>query len=908
MSIRAIQLRCENKISPFIDVVQPDLSWLIEAEGRNQIQTAHQIQIASNVSLLESNSPDLWDSGKVSSDEMFHIEYKGASLKSRQQCFWRVKLWDGLDADGKWSDISQWQMALLDNSDWKAEWIGADILTPFLRQNYNVNKDIKKATCYVTALGLYQLHINGKKVGDQVLAPGWMDFKKRIYYNCFDVTDYIVKGRNAIGVILAPGWQCGHIGCDVRINYHSVEPLLKCQLEMEFVDGSKATIITDGSWGWNYGPVRMADILHGEEYDARLELQNWCDIDFDIESWNHVSIFKKIDVPLYVHPGDPVRKTQELISIDMKQPHPGTYVFDLGQNIVGWIRLKIKDATRGRRIIIRYGEMLNSDGTVYTANLRHAQATDIYYCKGEKEESWEAKFTFHGFRYVQIQGYPSVLVDPTINEPDLGTVTGVVVNSDIERVGYFECSDQKVNQLFSNICWGQRGNFIEIPTDCPQRDERLGWTGDAQVFIRTASYLTDIQSFFSKWLIDLEDAQQEDGAITDIAPYIYPFGKGNNGWGDAAVICPWVYYQVYNSKKILKKHWNMITRWIGYLEKHNDGFIRPASGWGDWLSVEAETPKDLLGTAYFAYSTLLAGKIAEVLQKSEYVEKYKKLFSDIKKAYIKKFVREDGNVYGDTQTAYLLSLHIGLLPDDKIKFAEQYLVNDIERRGFRLTTGFLGISFLNPTLTNIGQSDVAYKLLFQEQFPSWLYEVNQGATTIWERWDSWTKDKGFQSTSMNSFNHYSFGSVGQWLMATVAGIDNETPGFRRIKLCPHPDKKLKYVKASYRSISGNIRSHWYYDRSDIWHWDIEIPANTVASVYVPCGLKDEILESKEDFCKHNYIERIGRNEQCLHLKLGSGRYHFAVHSVAAKFLKDKIKAVGLNKPAEYLRTYECEKI
>ena len=443
----------------------------------------------------------------------------------------------------------------------------------------------------------------------------------------------------------------------------------------------------------------------------------------------------------------PIRELMELPSKTVTEPHPGRYVFDLGQNMVGYVRLKLRGGSKGRRVFIRYGEMLNADGSVYTGNLRHAQATDVYYMRGDGAEEWQPKFTCHGFRYVEVLGYPSLLIDKSVNEPGLDTVTGIVVGSDLEHTGEFECSHPKINQLVSNIRWGQRGNYFDIPTDCPQRDERMGWTGDAQVFIRTGSYFADVAGFFQKWLWDVEDSQLTDGAVTNVAPHLDGVGQGIAGWGDAAVICPWVVYQVYNDKRILERHYSMMLRWIEYCTHRSDNPAQRQSDFGDWLSIDADTPKDLLATAYYAYSTNIVSRVADVLGKKEDVQKYASLFNEIKASFVKKYVRQDGSVAGDTQTGYLLALHMDLLPQDKIKKAIVHLVADIEKRGNRLSTGFLGISYLNPVLSRVGRTDLAYKLLYQEQFPSWLYEVNQGATTIWERWDSWTHEKGFQSTA-----------------------------------------------------------------------------------------------------------------------------------------------------------------
>lgn len=880
--MKAIDFKCEYKINPLgIDEANPRLGWIIESQGRGQKQTAYQIHVATSRDLLEAEKADLWDSGKINSDQMNQIEYKGEQLSSEMQCFWRVRLWDKDQKAGAWSDISQWQMGILNKDDWKATWITGKDDVQYLRKSFKCEKEVKRATLYATALGIYELNLGGRRVGDYVFAPGWTDYTKRIYYHAFDVTDQLTKGNNTLAAIVTPGWACGHIAFDFKRNYCGSQPMFLCQLNIEFTDGSKQSVITDESWRSSSGPIRMSDLLHGEEYDARLEMVGWLTKEFDDSNWENVNICIPNVGLLRSHPGLPIRELMELPSKNITEPHPGRYVFDLGQNMVGYIRLKLRGCSKGRRLMIRYGEMLNADGSVYTGNLRHAQATDIYYMRGSDVEEWQPKFTYHGFRYVELLGYPSCLIDKSVNEPSLDTVTGIVVGSYLEQTGEFECSHPKINQLVSNIRWGQRGNYFDIPTDCPQRDERMGWSGDAQVFIRTGSYLADVAVFFKKWLWDVEDAQLADGAVTNVAPHLDGVGQGIAGWGDAAVICPWIVYQVYNDTRILEQHYSMMQRWIEYCAKRSDEPAQRKNDFGDWLSIDADTPKDLLATAYFAYSTNIVSRIADVLGKKDDAQKYARMFNETKALFIKKYVEQNGKVAGDTQTGYLLALHMDLLPDDKIEKAIKHLVADIEKRGNRLSTGFLGISFLNPTLSRIGRTDLAYKLLHQEQFPSWLYEVNQGATTIWERWDSWTHEKGFQSTGMNSFNHYSFGSVGQWLFANVAGIDLVSQGFKHIMLKPETGFGLNFAKASYKSISGLIRSEWEFESDNRWRWSVEVPSNTIATVRIPFGRVEDICEGGRPICEVPDIRFIEKHSDICVFEIGSGKYEFMVKNVSA---------------------------
>ncbi|MGC8843902.1 MAG: family 78 glycoside hydrolase catalytic domain, partial [bacterium] len=572
----------------------------------------------------------------------------------------------------------------------------------------------------------------------------------------------------------------------------------------------------------------------GETYDARLEMPGWCEPDFDDSLWDKARVFNEKERIITAHPGVPVRKQMELKPIKISEPKPGIYVVDMGQNMVGWARIKAK-GEKGRKIVLRYAEMLKPDGMIYTENLRTARCTDAYIKKGDGEEIWEPRFTFRGFRYVEVSGYPERL-----SEED---IVGVVVNSDMRITGEFVCSDERVNRLFQNIVWGQRGNYLEVPTDCPQRDERLGWTGDAQIFLRTATYNMDVASFITKWLVDLVDSQNEEGAYAHVAPDI-GLGSDSPAWTDAGIICPYILYKVYGDKRILERNYPSMARYIEYLKRRSKDYLQPPVGYGDWLSVEADTPKDLIATAYFAYVVSLMEEIARVLGKEEDRKSYSELKEKIKEAFNKEYVLEDGRIKGETQTAYVLALDFGLLPEEKIPLAIKHLVEDIRKRNNHLSTGFLGAKPLLPILTRYGYVDLAYTLLLQDTFPSWLYMVKQGATTIWERWDGWTEEKGFQDPGMNSFNHYAFGSVGEWMFGMMAGIDMEEPGYRKIRIKPHPDPegRIAFVKAKYESISGLIKVEWSRDE-DGMVLAISIPANATAKVYVPAGEDMDVWEN-----------------------------------------------------------------
>ncbi len=639
------------------------------------------------------------------------------------------------------------------------------------------------------------------------------------------------------------------------------------QLEMELADGTVRTVATDGSWKRSFGPYLEGEFLAGETYDARREMPGWSAPGFDDSAWKPVAVTESIAAALEPEPGVPVVKTGELKPIAITEPKPGAYVFDLGQNFAGFARLKASGPA-GTKITLRFVEMLNPDGTIYTTNLRGARATDTYILKGQGEEVYEPRFTFHGFRYVEVTGYPG--------KPGPEAITGVAINSATPMVGSFECSSPMVNQLYSNILWTQRANFISVPTDCPQRDERLGWTGDAQVFIRAATYNADVSAFFTKWLVDLEDAQDEAGGFPDVAPRIVATGTGTAAWGDAGTICPWTIYQVYGDVRVLDEHYDAMCRWVEYCRTNSKDLLRPAAGYGDWLSVEAETPKDVLATAYFAYSTHLTARAAEVLGKADDAKKYRELFGQIKAAFNRAYVADDGRIKGDTQTAYVLALWFDLLPPEKRAAAIGYLAADIRKRDNHLSTGFNGTAYLMPTLSATGNTQLAYRLLLNETYPSWGYSIKHGATSIWERWDGWTAEKGFQDPGMNSFAHYSFGAVSRWMFQTVAGIDTDGPGFRRLILKPQPAEGLTWVKATYRSLHGEIAAAWKTGDDGSFTFEATVPPNTTATVYLPAADPNTVTEGGRPARQSVGVNFLRGEDGWAVFQVPAGSYRFVV--------------------------------
>ena len=745
----------------------------------------------------------------------------------------------------------------------------------YLRRSFAVNAPVARATLYVTALGLYECYLNGQRVGDHVLAPDWTDYNRRVRYQAYDVGSLLRPGENALGAFLANGWYAGHIG-NGGFQQYGKRPALLAQLEIVHADGSIERIVSDADWKTHAGPILDSDFLLGEDYDARQEVPVWDEPGLDDKDWIPATVRDEKPRELDAQVSPPVRQLAERPATGLTEPSPGKWTFDLGQNMVGVVRLKIR-APAGTRLELRHAEMLNPDGTVYTANLRRAKSTDSYVCKGGGEETWQPHFTFHGFRYVELAGLP--------DKPALDAVTGIVLGSDTPRAGSFACSNPQINQLMSNIEWGQRGNYLSVPTDCPQRDERLGWMGDAQVFVRTATDLADIASFFTKWLVDVDDAQMPGGAFTDVSPQ-RGSGAGTPAWGDAGVICPWTIYQAYGDKRLLEKNLPAMIKWVNWCREHSTNLLRDkdrGGDYGDWLAIGAKTPKDVIGTAYFAYSTHLLARACEALGQRDEAAEYENLFDQIRAAFCQAYVGPDGRIKGDTQCDYAMALKFDLLPVEARARAVRYLADDIAAHGNHLTTGFVGVSYLLPVLSAGGRTDTAYALLLQDTFPSWLFSVKQGATTIWERWNGWTPEKGFESPSMNSFNHYSLGSCGEWIYDTVAGIgsDGTAPGGRSMVIRPRPGGGIEHVDASRQTMYGRVVSRWTC-RNGTFTLDVTIPANSRAQVVLPTTDVAAVTESGQHLAEARDVAVAASVEGNVTLAVGSGTYTFACPMRAAE--------------------------
>jgi len=882
-------LKCEYKTNPLgIDVVKPRLGWKLGASQRGTVQIAYRIRAAERVEDLGKRKKLLWTSGRVKSDQSVHVVYDGPPLAARQRVWWQVRVWDNHGGVSEWSEPAWWEMGFLKASDWEANWIEPDLKEdpkksnpcPMLRKEFRLNGTIKEARAYVTCRGLYRMELNGQVVGDELFTPGWTAYLKRLQYQTYDVTELLKNGANCVGATLGDGWYRGRLVWQDRRNLYGEKVALLAQIEVEYKNGRREVISSDGTWRASTGPILKSDIYDGELYDARLEKDGWSQVGFDDSGWAGVRVADH-DKKLLVAPaGVPVRAMEEIKPVKIITTPEGETVVDMGQNMVGWVRLKVRGPA-GTHIKLRHTEMLDSKGNFYTENLRTAKQLVEYITGGKGEEVYEPHFTFQGFRYVAVEGWPGKL--------SLDDLTGVVIYSDIAPVGTFECSNPLINQLQHNIQWGQKGNFLDVPTDCPQRDERLGWTGDAQVFARTACFNADVPAFYTKWLADLAADQQPSGAVPHVIPNVLSLGakqggSASAGWADAAVIVPWTVYLCYGDERILEQQYSSMKAWVDYMAGRagDSYFWNTDFTFGDWLAFNttrsdypgATTDKDLACQAYFARSTDLLQRTAKVLGKKEDAKKYGRLLVKIKKVFQDEFVTPNARLSSNTQTAYSLALAFGLLPEAMQEQAAQRLADDVDR--FKhITTGFLGASIICPVLGDHGHFKQAFMLLNRKAYPSWLYPVTKGATTIWERWDGLKPDGTFQDKGMNSFNHYAYGAIGEWLYRVVAGldIDEQNPGYKHILIRPHPGGGLTHAKARHESLYGPVESGWRLAEQKMIV-NIEIPSNTTATVRLPRAKLADVREGGKRLASSEAITNALQDGDAVVMHVGSGRYSF----------------------------------
>jgi alpha-L-rhamnosidase len=826
---------------------KPRFSWKIQSDGKAIKQRAYSVETA----LDECFASILWQSGKVQSGQSHLVPYGGMPLTSSQRCFWRVKIWDQGE-ESLWSETAVFETTLFSPAEWKACFIsaedenaGAGSAGTLLRKEFVLSGVVKSARLYAAAKGIYRAFVNGRPLGDHVLSPGWTEYKKRLLFQTYDVTGLLTGGTNALGLTVGPGWYKGDLaGWIGKRNVYGKRTAVIAQLRVEYDDGSVELIVTDENWQGALGPVAYSEIYHGETYDARLEQPGWDQGGFSGTGWKPVYVESRETGILRPQDGVPVKEQEHFKPAAFFTTPQGDRVIDFGQNISGWVRFTVQGKA-GDRVKIRHAETLDAAGNFYTENLRTAKQTIEYTLKGGGLETYSPHFTFQGFRYIAIDEYPG--------EIDKDNFEAVAIYSDMRTAGDFSCSYPKLNQFISNVRWSMKDNFVDIPTDCPQRDERLGWTGDAEIFCRAASYLMETAPFFKKWLRDLSISQLPDGRVPHVAPDVLnnivgiddkiTEDAGATAWADAAVIIPWTIYTYFGDTELLAEQYPSMKKWVEYIHGvAQDGLLfNVGFHFGDWVALDAKegsyfgaTPNDLTATAFYAYSVSLLAKSAGILGRADDAEKYKKLREDIGEAYRKEFFTPSGRLAARTQTAHILSLIFDLTPEEYRKRTVDTLISLIAEQNNHLTTGFVGTPFVCQVLADNGHLDLAYELLLKEDFPSWLYQVTKGATTIWEHWDGLKPDGTMWSPDMNSFNHYAYGAISDWVFSTVGGLDTdrERPAFARSILRPCPGGGIRWAETTYESVYGLIFLHWEI-RGSVFGITVTIPPNTEAELTLP---------------------------------------------------------------------------
>lgn len=1044
-------LRCEFLGNPQgIDTSQPRLNWVLNTSARGQKQTAYQVLVASTRANLQPGSADLWDTGKVASDTSIHVRYTGKPLASRQQCFWKVRIWDKDGKASAWSAPASWTMGLLQADDWQGQWIGKDevekvavlrdcswiwfpegqpdkdapvatryfrrtfelpsnrvvrhaelllagdnqfacavnaqhaggggsfksatrmnvtrslkpgrnliaawvknvgndpnpaglvgrlkiefetgdplvlatdagwktftddvagwttpefddrawraatVLGPvgmkpwgevagaedrrlparMVRKEFAVTKKVTRATVYLSGLGLSELYLNGQKVGDHVLSPALTEYPKRVFYVTHDVTARVKRGSNALGVCLGNGRYFAprlKVPTETR-TYGS--PKLLLQLEVDYADGSRETIVSDESWRLTTdGPILANNEYDGEEYDARQELPGWANVGFDDSAWPPAQIVSAPDGRLSAPMMEPIRVTGTLKPVAVTEIKPGVFIYDLGQNMVGWCRLKVRGPA-GTQVTLRHAETLKEDGSLYLDNIRGAKVTDVYTLKGKGTEVWEPRFTYHGFRYVEVTGFPG--------KPTLASLESRVVNDDVATAGEFTCSQPMINRIYRNIVWGVRGNYRSFPTDCPQRDERQAWLGDRSAESKGETYLFDIAALYAKWTQDIADAQKDNGSISDVCPSYWPLYNDNVTWPSSAVIVPGALHDQYADAEVIARRYPSMVKWIDHMSGYITNGIIAKDNYGDWC-VPPENPelihsKDplrktapaILATSYFHHCLKLMAGYATMLGKPADAQRFTALAGKLKTALNEQFYnREKGFYDNGSQTSCVLPLAFDMVPPEERPRVFGHLVRKIteETKG-HIGTGLVGGQWLNRVLTDGGRPDIVYRFATNTAYPSWGYMVEKGATTVWELWNGDTADP-----AMNSGNHVMLvGDLVIWFYECLAGIkpDPARPGFKHILMKPHPVGDLKFVKATHRSPYGQISSEWKR-AGNRFDWQIAVPPNTTATVCVPAAGLEMVTEGRGTALKARGVKSFRYENGAAVFEVESGTYHF----------------------------------
>lgn len=903
LSVHALSV--DHLVDPLgMDNRVPRMSWKLGSDKPATLQTAYEIR----VSAVGAGGPEpVWGTGKVDSDQSLYVFYAGPELKTATRYTWQVRVWDNHGRESDWSAPAYWEMGLLQASDWRAQWItypwqeskDSPQPSPVFRHVFPLDCNIDRARLYITALGLYEAVINGERVGDAYFTPGWTSYQERLQYQVYDVTAQLQQGENAIGVTLGDGWYRGYMSWEMQRNLYGDTLALLAQLQVDCADGRQLVVGSSPDWKVATGVVRASDIYEGEIQDWRQHPAGWDRPGFDDSGWQASRRFTGTVPRLVASAMPPVRATEIVRPVDIQTGPDGETIVDMGQNLVGWVRLRVRGEA-GDTLELRHAEVLNPDGSLYLDNLRNARQEVSYTLADDTPQELEPYFTFQGFRYVGVKGYPGEL--------DANSIEAVVLHSDLPIVGQFETSDPMINQLQSNIVWGQRGNFLEVPTDCPQRDERMGWTGDIQVFANTATFNMHSAAFFNRWLADVRADQKESGAIPVVVPdvmsrlrvtsaaiFFLTRLNGASGWSDVITELPMTVYQRYGDTRVLEESYPAMQGWVAYQQE------RAASRWrralqprnwfsgqnrrdsayiwnfdysfSDWLSPEPFSAT-FSNTVYFARSTELLAEAADILGKTDDRDRYRELHRNIREAFQRQFVdQQTGRLKEDVQGAYVMALQFGLLEPDQAKVAARRINELVSEGGYHLATGFLSTPHLLSVLQDHGYLDTAYRVMMQRDYPSWLYPISMGATTIWERWGSIEPDGSFGDEGMNSFNHYAKGAVGDWMYRNIGGIAPAAPGYKKVRIAPIPGGGLEHASAQLESPYGMIASAWRLEGERI-HVSVQIPPNTTAEFVFP-GSGATILRDGEPLAVGDGIHQINHVDGKAVLRLGSGQYAFS---------------------------------
>ena len=882
--LKIIDMRCEYRHDPIgIDAAQPRLSWQLTADERGAMQSAYRVQVAR-----DSDFADLvWDTGRTESDQSLHLPYAGDALHPRTRYSWRVMVWDARGEPSPWSETACWETGLGSPEAWQGEWISAwpalplgkdQQDCPYFRKAFSLRGPVASARLYATALGVYELRINGERVSDHLFAPGWTSYEKRLQYQTYDVTAMLRPGENALGALLGNGWYFFNLQWPSAVKNPAFadRKALLVQLAVTYADGSSETIVTDGSWRVSMGPVLTTDIFNGETIDARLAQPGWDAPGFDDAAWTPAVVLDYPKHMITTQESEPVRIIETRKPQRVFRTPTGKYVLDFGQNLTGWVRVEL-EGPAGAQVILRHSEILDAQGEIFYDNLRKARQTTSYTLRGQGLECFEPHFTYQGFRYAEVVEYPGRI------NPE--AFTACVIHTDMPHTCDFTCSNEQINQLQHNIWWSQRDNFLEIPTDCPQRDERLGWTADAQIYAGTACYNMNAALFFEKWLADLRTECSAETGMPAIIPNIVDRSFAcSSGWGDAATIVPWTVYVAYGDRAVLEKQYDSMKAWVEYIRRQGDNPYLWNTGfhYGDWLGLDAKpgsyegaTAKDFIATAFYAYSTSIVARAAAVLGRAEDVQAYTALHRCIVDALRREFLTPAGRLCADTQTAHVLALRFGLLDEQAAARAAVRLRHLLAGRGNHLCTGFMGTPYICHALSDNGMTDLAYQLLLNRDYPSWLYAVERGATTMWEHWDSILEDGSFWSRDMNSFNHYAYGSVGEWMYKVVAGLrpDEARPGFKHSLIAPKPGGQLTFARIALETLYGPVRTGWE-QTADGMILRAEIPANTTATIVLPGASLERVLLDGRPVEAQPGVQSVSQGSEGVLVEVGSGKYEF----------------------------------